>query len=75
MKTNHKRQTGSMTLKLDMFKAYDRIEWSFLEAIIKKLGFGGRWISLIMNYVTNITWSIIVNGQTQGMFKPERGIR
>ena len=37
-----------MTLKLDMSKAYDCMEWPFLECIMRKMGFDERWITLMM---------------------------
>jgi hypothetical protein len=47
-----KRKKGKTGLcavnKLDMLKAYDRVEWGFLEKMMLKLGFGTRWVRLIM---------------------------
>ena len=37
-----------MALKLDMIKAYDRVEWVCLEKIMEKLGFEEKWRNLIM---------------------------
>ena len=39
---------GEMALKLDMSKAYDRVEWMCLDKIMEKLGFDVRWRNLIM---------------------------
>ncbi|XP_041001144.1 uncharacterized protein LOC121246895 [Juglans microcarpa x Juglans regia] len=75
MKTRQKGRIGSMALKLDMSKAYNRIEWRYVEAVMRKLGFGDRWVSLIMRCTTSVTYSILVNGEPGKTSKPTRGIR
>ena len=51
-----------MAIKFDMNKAYDRVEWSFLECIMEKLGFNGRWITLMMLCVSSVSYYILING-------------
>ena len=43
---------GHMTIKLDISKAYDRVEWTFLQGIMQKLGFDQRWVQLAMETIT-----------------------
>jgi hypothetical protein len=51
MDSQLKGKEGFMALKLDMSKAYDRLEWDFLEAMLQKLGFANWWIQLLMSCV------------------------
>ena len=51
-----KRKKGKhrlWTVKLDMHKAYDRVEWGFLEKMMIKLGFDKRRVRLIKSCVFN----------------------
>ena len=66
---------SSVLLKTDMSKAYDRLEWPFLEGILQVMGFAPLWISWIMGCVTSLTFSVLINGHPYGFIKPERGIR
>jgi hypothetical protein len=52
-----------MAFKLDMSKAYDRVEWVFIEHIMRQLGFDDQWISLIMKCISTVQYLVIVNGE------------
>ncbi|XP_019172072.1 PREDICTED: uncharacterized protein LOC109167505 [Ipomoea nil] len=67
---------GWSALKLDMSKAYDRMEWTFLERMLTVMGFTEKWIKLIiMLCVTTVNYTIMVNGMAGGSVKPTRGLR
>ena len=66
---------GYMAIKLDMSKAYDGVDWGFLEEIMRKMDFNERWISLMMVCVKSVTYSVLVNDEPCGMIHPTKGIR
>ena len=66
---------GLCAVKLDMHKAYDRVEWGFLEKIMLKMGFASQWVDLIMACVTSVKYKVRVNGMETESFLLTRGLR
>jgi hypothetical protein len=72
---NKKGKASACAIKLDMAKAYDRIEWKYLRGIMLKLGLHSDFMTPVMRCVTIVSFSIRVNGVQTKAFKPTRGIR
>jgi hypothetical protein len=66
---------GLMAIKIDMEKAFDRMKWNFILAILSKLGFHSTWINWIRICITSPSFLIFINGSPYSHFNPERGIR
>jgi hypothetical protein len=61
-------------MKLDMAKAYDRVEWSYLQTIMSQLGFNDNCVNLIMKCVESVKLLVKINGHISEVFSPTRGI-
>ena len=64
-----------MAVKLDISKAYDRVEWGFLRQIMLKLDFDPKWVQLAMETITTASYSVLINGEPYGFIKPIRGLK
>ena len=69
-----KGKKGMMALKLDMAKAYDKMEWGFIEKALLATGFPQQFTSTIMNCISTVSYQFLINGQPNRNIIPERGI-
>ncbi|XP_059285601.1 uncharacterized protein LOC132039072 [Lycium ferocissimum] len=70
-----KNKGGNVVIKIDMAKAYDKVSWSFLNAILRKMGFVEEYVDFIYRLVSNVWYSIIVNGIKYGFFHSTGGLK
>ncbi|XP_071926081.1 uncharacterized protein [Coffea arabica] len=65
----------NLMLKLDMEKAYDRVEWPFLLYMLRQFGFAEQVVDMFFRLVSNNWFSVLVNGEAAGFFRSSRGVR
>lgn len=70
-----KGNKGYKVFKLNMSKVYDKVEWDFLEEIMKKISFAERCVGLIMACVKSVNYYVLINGQPQGEIISSKGIK
>ncbi|KAI3452547.1 hypothetical protein Pfo_009211 [Paulownia fortunei] len=72
---NSRQVQDNVVFKLDMAKAYDRVQWGFLYKVLQKMGFPASWISYVKHCIENCWFTVLINGVPMGFFKSSRGLR
>lgn len=74
LQKNKNPQNAASAYKLDLSKAYDRVDWHYLEQAMIRLGFSDRWVGWIMECITTVRYSVKFNETLLSAFSPTRGL-
>ncbi|RVX11326.1 LINE-1 retrotransposable element ORF2 protein [Vitis vinifera] len=74
---DEKRRSGEegVVFKIDFEKAYDHVEWGFLDHVLQRKGFSQKWRSWMRGCLSSSSFAILVNGNAKGWVKASRGLR
>jgi hypothetical protein len=74
---NYHRKGGQprCTMKIDLMKAYDSINWEFILHSLACFGFPVKFVNWIRECITSPRFSIAINGTLVGFFKGAKGLR
>jgi hypothetical protein len=64
-----------MSIKIDLEKAYDRLNWNFIEQCLEECKFPPKIIEVIHHCISSSSYKIMWNGEKTNSFNPSRGIR
>ncbi|VFQ62998.1 unnamed protein product, partial [Cuscuta campestris] len=70
-----KVEGGNIIVKIDMANAFDRMSWTFLEAVLEKMGFDEDVSNLLLSNLKATKMSILFNGSPKGFFSMKRGVK
>ncbi|GLT97295.1 hypothetical protein SLE2022_148680 [Rubroshorea leprosula] len=70
-----KKKKETFMFKIDFEKAYDRVNWSFLDYMMQRMGFCATWRKWIRVCLETSLVSVLVNGSPTRQFTVSRGLR
>lgn len=71
----HRGNKFLAALKIDMNKAYNRVNWLFLLKVLAAYGFPTHWIHLVRQCISTVTYKVLINGEATNAFQPTCGLR
>ena len=73
-KKRRSREEG-LVFKIDFEKAYDHIDWDFLDHVLERKGFSSRWRSWMRGCLSSTMFAILVNVNIKGWVKAYKDLR
>ncbi|GLT46093.1 hypothetical protein SLA2020_198760 [Shorea laevis] len=70
-----KSRRSTIIFKADFEKAYDSVNWGFLDYMMTRLGFNMQWRKWIMECLSSASVSVLVNGSPTEEYKMKKGLR
>lgn len=75
LKTSDAKKHCYMAAKTNMSKVYDQLKWDFVRLVFEKLGFDSIWINWVMQCISTVSYSFLVNNSVVGHVVPQRKIK
>lgn len=69
------RNKSGFALNLDYEKAYDKVDWLYLDVMMEQKGFGPQWRRWIKGCLSTVNFSIVINSRPWGKILAKRGLR
>ena len=66
---------GGAVLSLDQEKAFDRVEWAYLQRVLRTMNFGDGYCDRVALLYKQIFSAVLVNGELTQQFRVSRGVR
>lgn len=68
LELDRKLRHPNVILKIDIKKAYDRVNWEFLKNMLCAFGFQEVIVDLIFGLISNIWFSVLIHREPSGFF-------